>query len=37
MLYKHKITELCWLEKTFQIIKSNRYPNMAKSTTTPCP
>jgi len=33
----HRITKSFRLERTFMIIKSNRKPNMAKSTTKLCP
>ncbi|KAK4828785.1 hypothetical protein QYF61_000842 [Mycteria americana] len=33
----HRIRESYRLEKTFKIIESNRKPNTAKTTTTPCP
>jgi len=37
LLPNHRIIESSRLEKTFKIIESNHKPNIAKSTTKPCP
>lgn len=34
---KYRIIELFWLEKNFKIIESHSKPNIAKSTSKPCP